>query len=225
MTRSGDAPDLGGLRIAVVNWRDPWHPEAGGAERYAWAMARGLAGRGAAVCFVTARAPGQARRERRDGIEIVRLGGRFTVYPRVLGWLLAHRRSFDAVLDCQNGIPFFTPLVLPPQRAGAMRHAPRAYASVRRAFSGLGGAGGRLLEGPVARRVYRRHGCVAVSPSTVAAMRARLRWAGDIYVIPNGVPGRPRSASPDSRPGRRSAPSGGSAGPPAARPPRRHLTR
>ena len=47
---------------------------------------------------------------------------------------------------------------------------------------------GRLLEGPVARLVYRRHGCVAVSPSTVAAMRDRLRWTGDIYVIPNGAP-------------------------------------
>ena len=32
--------DLGGLRIAIANWRDPWHPQAGGAERYAWEMAR-----------------------------------------------------------------------------------------------------------------------------------------------------------------------------------------
>ena len=104
-------------RIAVVNWRDPWHPQAGGAERYAWEMARGLAVRRATVVYLTARAPGQARREHRDGIDIVRLGGRFTVYPLVLGWLFLHRlprrRSFDAVLDCQNGIPFFTPCVLP----------------------------------------------------------------------------------------------------------------
>ena len=34
---------LGGLRIAIANWRDPWHPQAGGAERYAWEMARALA--------------------------------------------------------------------------------------------------------------------------------------------------------------------------------------
>ncbi len=30
------ATDLRGLRIAIANWRDPWHPQAGGAERYAW---------------------------------------------------------------------------------------------------------------------------------------------------------------------------------------------
>ncbi len=188
MTRTGDAPDLGGTRVAVVNWRDPWHPEAGGAERYAWAMARGLAGHGAAVCFVTARAPGQARREHRVGIEIVRTGGRFTVYPRVLGCLLAHRRSFHAVLDCQNGIPFFTPLVLPPSTPVlcVMHHVHSVQWDMH--FPAWVARAGRLLEGPVARRVYRRHGCVAVSPSTVAAMRARLGWSGDIYVIPNGAP-------------------------------------
>jgi glycosyltransferase involved in cell wall biosynthesis len=194
--RTGDAPDLGGTRVAVVNWRDPWHPEAGGAERYAWAMARGLAGHGAAVCFVTARAPGQARREHRDGIEIVRTGGRFTVYPKVLGWLLAHRRSFGAVLDCQNGIPFFSPLVLPPSTPVlcVMHHVHSVQWDVH--FPAWVARAGRLLEGPVARRVYRRHGCVAVSPSTVAAMRTRLGWAGDIYVIPNGAPVPARGADP-----------------------------
>jgi len=47
---------------------------------------------------------------------------------------------------------------------------------------------GRLLEGPAARWVYRRHACVAVSPSTVTAMRERLRWRGPVYLIPNGAP-------------------------------------
>ena len=196
MTRTGDAPDLGSTRVAVVNWRDPWHPDAGGAERYAWAMARGLAGRGAAVCFVTARAAGQARREHRDGIEIVRTGGRFTVYPLVLGYLLAHRRSFHAVLDCQNGIPFFSPLVLPSSTPVlcVMHHVHSVQWDMH--FPAWVARAGRLLEGPLARRVYRRHGCVAVSPSTVAAMRARLRWTGDIYVIPNGAPAPAAAAAP-----------------------------
>jgi glycosyltransferase involved in cell wall biosynthesis len=177
-----------GLRIAIANWRDPWHPQAGGAERYAWEMARALAGRGAAVSYLTARAPGQARREHADGVTIVRLGGRFTVYPLVLGWLLARRRSFDAVLDCQNGIPFFTPLVLPrtvPVLC-VVHHVHTAQFGVH--FGRGMAAIGRLLEGPVARAVYRRHACVAVSPSTVAAMRDRLAWTGDIYLIPNGAP-------------------------------------
>jgi glycosyltransferase involved in cell wall biosynthesis len=187
--------DLGGAAIAIVNWRDPWHPLAGGAERYAWEMARGLAARRATVLFLTARAPGQARREHRDRIEVVRLGGRFTVYPLVLGWLLLHRltrrRRFDAVLDCQNGIPFFTPCVL-PRRVPVfcvVHHVHTSQYALH--FPGWLARAGRLLEGPAARLVYQRHTCVAVSPSTVSAMRLGLRWKGDIHIIPNGtvVPG------------------------------------
>ena len=183
--------EVSGLRVAIVNWRDPWHPEAGGAERYAWEMGRGLATRGAEVRFLTARAPGQSRRDGRDGIAITRLGGRLTVYPLVLAWLLAHRRSFDAVVDCQNGIPFFTPGVL-PRRVPVLcvvHHVHTAQFGVH--FPPWLAWTGRMLEGPAARLAYRRHACVAVSPSTVGAMRERLRWRGAIYLIPNGVPGSP----------------------------------
>jgi glycosyltransferase involved in cell wall biosynthesis len=206
VTVRGACPsDLNGARIAIANWRDPWHPQAGGAERYAWEIACGLATRGAAVRFLTARAPGQARRDSRDGIEIIRVGGRFTVYPLVLGWLLAHRRSFDAVLDCQNGIPFFTPCVL-PRRVPVlcvMHHVHSVQFAVH--FPWWMARAGRMLEGPAARWAYRRHACVAVSPSTVAAMRERLGWTGDIYLIPNGVavpaiPSQPDAAVSGSGP-------------------------
>jgi glycosyltransferase involved in cell wall biosynthesis len=46
---------------------------------------------------------------------------------------------------------------------------------------------GRWLEGPAARRVYRRAVTVAVSRSTVRAMRERLAWRGRIFVVPNGT--------------------------------------
>jgi glycosyltransferase involved in cell wall biosynthesis len=182
----GPAP-LAGLRIALVNWRDPWHPEAGGAEAYAWEMAQGLHRRGAAVRYLTARADGQAAAEHREGIEIIRLGSRFTVYPRVLGWLLRRRHCFDAVIDCQNGIPFFTPWVMP---AGVpvfcvMHHVHDAQFGVH--FPPPLAAVGRLLEGRVARRAYREQLCIAVSASTVRAMRERLRWTGPICIIPNGL--------------------------------------
>src|SRR5215475_10671080 len=151
-------------------------------------MARGLAARGS----------GQPRREYRDGIRIVRVGGRFTVYPLAAAWLLAHRRSFDAVLDCQNGIPFFTPCVL-PRRVPVLcvvHHVHTAQFQVH--FPAALARAGQFLEGPAARLAYRRHACVAVSPSTVTAMRERLRWTGDIYLIPNGAPqpGQPRAPGP-----------------------------
>jgi glycosyltransferase involved in cell wall biosynthesis len=178
---------LRGRRLAIVNWRDPWHPQAGGAEEYAWAMARGLSRRGARVSYLTARAQGQAARERRDGIDIIRRGARLTVYPLVLAWMARHRSAFDAVLDCQNGVPFFTPLVLPRSVPVLciVHHVHDAQFSVH--FPAPVAAAGRLLEGPVARWCYRRHECVAVSQSTAAAMRSRLAWTGPIHIVPNGL--------------------------------------
>ncbi|MCP2345751.1 glycosyltransferase family 4 protein [Nonomuraea roseoviolacea] len=189
------------MNIAVVNWRDPWHPAAGGAETYAWEMARRLAAAGHTVHFVTARAPGQRAREEIDGVRLARMGGPFSVYARVLAWLLPRRSRFDAVLDCQNGIPFFTPWVL-PRRTGVICvvhhvhdrqfgvHLPRWLAAV-----------GRFLEGPVSRWTYRRHRSVAVSPSTVEAMRERLGWTGPIHIVPNGVSvGAPAGISKSAAP-------------------------
>jgi glycosyltransferase involved in cell wall biosynthesis len=119
----------------------------------------------------------------------------------VLSWLLLRRRRFDAVIDCQNGIPFFTPWVL-PRRVPVfcvMHHVHDAQFGVH--FSPLLAAAGRLLEGRVARLAYRRHLCIAVSQSTADAMRSRLRWTGPIRIIPNGltpVPCPPRPPGPDA---------------------------
>jgi glycosyltransferase involved in cell wall biosynthesis len=200
----GAAGDLSGLRIAVVNWRDPWHPQAGGAEAYAWEMARGLLRRGARLTYLTARAAGQSPAEQRDGIQIVRRGSTFTVYPLVFGWLAVRRRRFDAVIDCQNGIPFFTPWAVPRRvpvfcimhhvhddQFGA--HFPPAVAAV-----------GRWLEGPVAKLAYRRHQCVAVSHSTALAMSQRLGWTGPVHIIHNGL-----SPAASARPGLPAAPAPG----------------
>ncbi len=184
------------LRLAIVNWRDPWHPAAGGAERYAWELARRFAAQGDRVHYVTCRAPGQKRRERVEDVEFVRLGGRFTVYPLVLLWMLARRlgrpsrnraRSFDAVIDCQNGIPFFTPWVLP-------RRVP-VYCVIHHVHDAQFGLYfprwlawlGRVLEGPVSRWTYRRHTFVVVSQSTLRAVRERLKWTGPAHVVPNGT--------------------------------------
>jgi glycosyltransferase involved in cell wall biosynthesis len=200
---------VAGSRVAIVNWRDPWHPAAGGAERYAWEIARRLAAGGGRVRYVTCRAPGQARRDRVDGVEFIRLGGRFTVYPLVLLWMLTRRRAFDAVIDCQNGIPFFTPLVLPRALPVfcVIHHVHDQQFGLY--FPGWLAWIGRMLEGPVAGWTYRRHACVVVSLSTRRALRERLGWRMPAYVVPNGHACAPAAAIPgavDGPPRRRDAP-------------------
>ena len=188
------------MRVVVVNWRDLGHRHAGGAETYATRVAHAMAARGHRVTYLTARDAGQSTRDVDGVVAVRRLGGRWTVYPLALLWLLWHRRLVDAVVDCQNGIPFFTPLAVGGARVvQVVHHVHTDQFGVH--FPAWLATLGRWLEGPAARRVYRKAATIAVSPSTVDAMRNRLRWRGPVYVVPNG-----NTAAPDDLPPRAATP-------------------
>ncbi|WP_201294847.1 MULTISPECIES: glycosyltransferase family 4 protein [unclassified Nocardiopsis] len=186
-------PRLDGVRLVMVNWRDPWQSTAGGAEEYAWRISRHLAERGAIVTFLTSREPHQARVETRDGVVIRRMGGRFTVYPRVLAWLALWRREYQLAFDCMNGIPFLSRLVL-RRRTRVVSvvhhvHDLQFNAYFPRPLAWLG----RFVESSVASRVYRRCTTVTVSESSRRAMRDKLGWRAPIEIIHNGgLPGERR---------------------------------
>ena len=186
--------------VVLLNWRDRAHPEAGGAELYCERLARELAGRGRSVVLVTSRSAGGAAHETRDGYVIRRLGGWWSVYPLALLWLLRHRSSTSAVIDSQNGIPFFSPLVT-PRRTPVVLLVHHVHQDLfPRSWGPAAARLGRWLEGPASRRVYRRRTVVVLSPSARAQVRRRLRFDGDIRVVPCGADtqGLPaaRSATP-----------------------------
>ena len=98
-------------RILICNWRDVTHPWAGGAELYMHQIARRWARAGCEVGWLCQRYHGGKRVEVIDGIRIHRVGSRFTLYPfAALAYLFRLRNRYDAIVDCENGIPFFTPL-------------------------------------------------------------------------------------------------------------------
>jgi glycosyltransferase involved in cell wall biosynthesis len=181
-------PSLDGLGVVFLNWRDPAHPQAGGAEQYAWELARRIAAGGARTTYLTAAAGDAPRREMVDGVAVVRRGTALSVYPAALAWLARHRRAIDVVVDCQNGIPFFSPLAVGKHRAVVLvvHHVHQDQFATR--FSPAMAAVGRALEGPVSRFVYRGHTIVAVSPSTRHGVRRRLRFGGPVVIVPNGTP-------------------------------------
>ncbi len=183
------------MRVVVVNWRDLGHRFAGGAERYATRIALSLARSGAEVTFLTARDAGQGPVDRVGPVAVVRRGGRWTVYLWALLWLVRRRRSVDVVVDCQNGIPFFSPLAVGRARVVQVVHHVH-HDQFGLHFPGWLAAVGRWLEGPAARRVYRHAVSVAVSPSTVDAMRSRLGWRGPVHVVPNGADPAPDDLPP-----------------------------
>jgi glycosyltransferase involved in cell wall biosynthesis len=100
-----------GQRILICNWRDVTHPWAGGAEMYMHQIARRWVLAGCEVGWLCQRYRGGKRVEVIDGIRIHRVGGRFTLYPfAAFAYLFRLRNRYDAIVDCQNGIPFFSPL-------------------------------------------------------------------------------------------------------------------
>jgi glycosyltransferase involved in cell wall biosynthesis len=144
-----------------LNWRDTTHPEGGGCERYVELLATSLAAAGDRVtihCGAHGTAP---QTEDRQGVRFTRRGGRFTVYPYGLLAVLRHRP--DVVVDVQNGIPFFSPLV--HRRVVAVVH----HISREQWYGTFGRRSARLgwwLESRIAPRLYRRARYVAVSSPT-----------------------------------------------------------
>lgn len=176
-----------GAALVILNWRDRRHPAAGGAELYCERLARELARQGRPVILVTSRSPGTQARESLDGYAIRRLGGWWSVYPLALLWLLKHRSAVGAVVDSQNGIPFFSPLVT-ARRVPVVLLVHHVHQELfTRALPPLAARLARWLEGPASRRVYRRRTVVVLSPSARAEVRRRLRFDGDIRVVPCGA--------------------------------------
>ncbi|MGQ9708613.1 MAG: glycosyltransferase family 4 protein, partial [bacterium] len=100
------------MRILVVNWRCIKNPLAGGAEVYVQEIFRRLVRRGHKITLLTERFTGSAPREEIDGIQVIRLGGKwtfnFTVYRHI--GRIAREGDYDIVIDDLNKIPFYSPL-------------------------------------------------------------------------------------------------------------------
>jgi glycosyltransferase involved in cell wall biosynthesis len=114
------------MHIAIFNWRDIRHPQAGGAEVVTYETARRWAQDGHRVTWFAAAYPGGAEREAIDGIQIVRRGSQLTVYWRA--WRFYRRElrgAVDVVIDQINTIPFFTPLYVKEKAVGWVHQLAR----------------------------------------------------------------------------------------------------
>ncbi len=104
-------PNSGRLRILIFNWRDTRHVWAGGAEVYIQEVAKRWVQQGHKVTLFCGWDGQSNRNGSVDGVEVIRRGGFYTVYLfAFLYYLLKFRGKYDIVVDCENGIPFFTPL-------------------------------------------------------------------------------------------------------------------
>ena len=112
-------------RIDVVAWRDFDDPEAGGSELHAHRVITAWSNAGLDVSMTTSSVPGSRTVVRRDGYRVIRRAGRYSVFPRtMLSGALGRIGSGDGLVEIWNGMPFFSPTMvplssdrLPPSRA------------------------------------------------------------------------------------------------------------
>jgi glycosyltransferase involved in cell wall biosynthesis len=194
MTQLIPLPRPGQRRVVFLNWRDLGSPLGGGSERYLHQVAAGLVGRGDVVTVRTAHYPGAARSDVLDGVRYLRRGTANTVFPTALADLAAGRLGpADVVVDCQNGVPFWSRTVTRRPVVVLVHHVHREQWRVA-----VGGAAARLgwaLESRVAPAAYRGCQYVAVSESTRTELTALGVHPARIAVVHNGVSPRPPTAA------------------------------
>jgi len=185
-----------GVRVLVLNWRDTSHPEGGGSELYVEQMLRGLVARGASVTMVCPRYRGSAQHENRDGIDILRIGGRLSVYLLVpLMMLLRRLPRHDVVVEVQNGVPFLAALYARTPVAILVHHVHREQWPIL--FPGPIARCGWWLESVLAPRVGRHSHYITVSQATRDELAGFGIGPDRVSIVHNGSPVHGDSTSAD----------------------------
>lgn len=100
------------MRILLVNWQDRENPQSGGAEIHLHEIFGRLASAGHELVMLCGGWPGCAPRTTLDGIEIHRVGARYTFPFLARRYWGQHLRSrnFDVLVEDINKVPLYSPL-------------------------------------------------------------------------------------------------------------------
>ena len=184
-----DVPkDSSSKRILIFNWRDSKHTYAGGAEVYIEQLAKRWVKDGNKVTlFCGSDGQGAPRHETLDGMQIIRRGGNYFVYIwAFLYYMLRLRGKYDVIIDCHNGIPFFTPLFAREPVICVVHHIHQDV--FKQHLSPMLAKFACWLEAVLMPRAYKYSQYVAVSPSTKREMEELgMQSTKGIEIIYNGV--------------------------------------
>jgi glycosyltransferase involved in cell wall biosynthesis len=186
------------VHILILTDRDWTHPQAGGTGTNLLCQVRHWLDWGHRVSVIACGYSGAPRYERDGAVEIHRLGGRSTVFPRTI---LAQRRRLvpdpDVVLEVINGVTFLTPLWLRTPRVALVHHIHRDH--YKEELGALGSLAAFLLETAPLRLLYQRTRFITVSRSSASDVVAHGASRDLVEVNYNGIeadkfgPGKPTS--------------------------------
>ncbi len=173
--------------ILIFNWRDTKHVWAGGAEVYVHEIAKRWAQDGNDVMIFCGKDRDSALNQTIDGVQITRRGGLYTVYFwAFLYYLFVFRGKYDVVVDCENGIPFFTPLYIRKPIFLLIHHVHQEVFREHLAvpFSTLA----RFMESTCMPLLYRNRPVITVSESSKREIiKLGFSNSENISIVHNGI--------------------------------------
>src|SRR3990167_10267107 len=88
------------MNILVFSWRDPRHPNRGGAEQVMHEHMKGWVKAGHQVTFLSSRIKGEPKEEKLDGVKVIRKCSQYLgVQFEGFWYYLANRKNIDLVVD------------------------------------------------------------------------------------------------------------------------------
>jgi glycosyltransferase involved in cell wall biosynthesis len=171
------------LKITWINHRDPDNPQAGGAEVRIHEICRRLVKSNCKVRLISERWNGSEETSVLDGIELIRIGGRFTEHI-LTPLLLKKYDDYDVVIDdMAHGIPWFSPIFTRKPVIGQIHQVQRDVFNIE--LSPYLARLASLSENSI-RLFYRK--LITVSESAKCEIINRLGISSNnIEVIPNGI--------------------------------------
>jgi len=179
------------MKVLVVNWRDIYHPEAGGAEIHIHELLKRKPPDWE-VDFVSATFPGCEKTRQTPWYTIIRLPNNFFFHMSFFfwWWMVGRKRGYDLVIDDISKIPLATPCYIRRIPLIALMH----HIHGRSLYT--------ILPWPLATYVYlmERYGLgayvrtplIAVSPSTAEELRHAYPYQ-KLFVAYNGIDRYPLS--------------------------------
>ena len=96
------------MNILILNWRDPQHPLAGGAEISLFHHASYWKSKGAQITWCASSYKGSKGEENKDGILYIRRGSHFTSFIQFFIFFLRSKKHYDVIIDCFHFFPYFS---------------------------------------------------------------------------------------------------------------------
>ncbi|MCH7641537.1 glycosyltransferase family 4 protein, partial [Patescibacteria group bacterium] len=180
------------MNILMLSWRDPKHPNSGGAEIATLEHTKAWVKKGHEVFWFSSDFLGARKEETISGIKIIRKGRQyFDVQVRAFLWyFFGNHPKFDLVVDQHHGIPFFTPFYVRTKKLVFIHEVASEVWRLNpwpRPFNLLAAAIGKTLEPWIFKIFYRKVPFMVVSESTRDDLVSFGISKDNIFVIHNGV--------------------------------------